>query len=169
MDLNQKKRQENQLKKMIKQKKMNLSAIPFDVIIKDIIYQSNQNKKQPMEFSNKIKQPTPKQKNNIEFRNIINIIYNKKNNWYSNRILGKEFVKNNKNNITLIINGKESELVVKFNLKKGMNNIQMKINNKLTNLNSMFRNSESLENIEELKYLNTENVNDFSYIFYWCS
>ena len=50
-----------------------------------------------------------------------------------------------------------------------MNNIQMKINNKLTNLNSMFFRSQSLENIEELKYLNTENVNDFSLMFCNCS
>ena len=74
---------------------------------------------------------------------------------------------NSKQSITLIINDKESELVAKFNLKKGINNIQMKINNKLTNLHKMFYDSESLENIEELKYLNSENVNNFFIYFLW--
>ena len=34
-------------------------------------------------------------------------------------IFGEKFVKNNKNNIELIINDKKSELVEKYELKKG--------------------------------------------------
>ena len=50
------------------------------------------------------------------------------------RIFGENFVKNNKDNITLIINGKESKLISKYNLKEGENNIQIIIKNKIINL-----------------------------------
>ena len=105
----------------------------------------------------------------IQYRNTINLIYNKKNEYENcNRIFGSDFVKNNRDNITLIINGEKSELVEEYELKNGRNNIQIIINNQLTNLKDMFRNVISLENIEELKYLNTEKVNNFSYMFYGC-
>ena len=55
-----------------------------------------------------------------------------------NRIFGSKFVENNKNNITLIINGKKSELIEEYELKEGKNNVQIIINNKLTNLENMF-------------------------------
>ena len=32
----------------------------------------------------------------------------------------------------------------------------------------MFYDCISLKNIEELKYLNTKNINNFSYMFSWC-
>ena len=139
-------------------------AIPFDAIINDI--------------KNKINV------NIISNNTIINLIYNKKDNCYnsnykkkyqnnksddkSNNIFGDKFVENNKDNIALIINGKESKLISEFNLNEGRNNIQMIIKNKLTNLEGMFSNCISLENIDELKYLNTKNVNNFSDIFFGC-
>ena len=98
-------------------------ATPFDVIIKDII--------------NKL---TLKINQKVEYRKTINLVYNKKNeDWKSNILFGSDFVKNNKDNISLIINGKKSELIKEYNLQKGRNNIQMIINNQLTNLESMFR------------------------------
>ena len=84
------------------------------------------------------------------------------------RIFGSSFVENNKDNINLIINGKESELVDEYFLKEGENNITIRLKNTLTNLSNMFYFCESLYNIEELKYLNTENVTDFSYMFGYC-
>ena len=127
-------------------------ATPFDAIIEDMIYQLIQNK-------NKAK----------EYRNTINLIYNKKSeNNYSNRIFGEDFVKNNEKNISLIINGERSELAKEYRLKIGKNNIQMIIKNELINLHSMFEYAESLENIEELQYLNTEKVNNFSSVFSNC-
>jgi len=127
-------------------------ATPLDIVIKDIKYQLSNN--------NKYK---------------INLIYEKKDeyNYESfedpNRIFGWTFVENNKDNIKLIINGRESKLIEKYNLKKGVNNIELIILNKLTNLEGMFYKVFSLKNIEELKYLNTKEVNNFSYMFWGCS
>ena len=84
------------------------------------------------------------------------------------KIFGWRFVGNNKDNISLIINGKESELVSESYLKEGENNITIRIKNTLTNLSEMFCFCESLYNIEELKYLNTGNVTDFSAMFEYC-
>ena len=50
-----------------------------------------------------------------------------------------------------------------------MNNIDLIILNKLTNLEGMFLGVCSLKNIEELKYLNTKEVNNFSDMFSGCS
>jgi len=139
-------------------------AIPFDIIIKDIKDKLSNYKKNIINTENI-----------IEYRNIINLIYEKKERYYyndyenPNRIFGSNFVKNNKNNIKLIINGKESELIEEYDLKKGVNNIQLIILNKLTNLKDMFDGACSLKNIEELKYLDTKDVNDFSCMFCECS
>ena len=108
----------------------------------------------------------------VKNRNTINLIYNKKiedkENEHCNKIFGKKFVENNKDNITLIINGKKSLLIEEYELKNGSNYIQIIINKQLTNLEDMFANSVSLENIEELKYLNTEEIKNFSYMFRGC-
>ena len=134
-------------------------AIPFDIIINDIKNQILNN--------NNI--------NNIEYRNIINLIYEKKEYYYDeddkkdcNNIFGSKFVKNNKNNIELIINDKKSELIDKYNLKVGINNIQIIIKNKIINFEEMFYGCISLKNIDELKYLDVSNGNNFSYMFNWC-
>ena len=47
-----------------------------------------------------------------------------------NNIFGKQFVKNNKNNIELVINGIKEKLVAKYDLKGGINKIQMIIKKK---------------------------------------
>ena len=119
-------------------------AIPFDIIIQDLINQL---------FN--------------EFMTV-NLIYEKTIDT-NNNIFGEEFVNNNKENLILKINGIKSELIEEYNLKEGINNIQIIIKNKLINLKDMFHNVTSLKNIEELKHLNTEEVNDFSNMFYGCS
>ena len=132
-------------------------ATPFNIIINDIKASLYDNIN--INNDNKI----------IEYKNKINLTYYF-GKWYSsNRIFGEKFVENNKDNITLIINGKENELISEYNLKEGGNNIQIIIKNKLTNLEYMFYNCLSLINIEELAYLNTKDVNNFSYIFGGCS
>ena len=121
-------------------------AIPFDVIIKDIKDQA---------FNEFI---------------TINLIYEKSKDIDSNNnIFGQKFVENNRENIILKINGLKSELIEKYNLKEGINNIQIILKNNLINLKDMFYGAASLKNIEELKYLNTEEVNDFSGMFSYCS
>ena len=106
----------------------------------------------------------------IKYKNIINLIYEKNNSdEEEDTIFGKDFVKNNKNNIEIFVNNKKNKLIEKCKLKNGINNIQIIINNKLNNLEDMFKGCRSLKNTEELKYLDTTEVNNFSYMFYECS
>ena len=105
-----------------------------------------------------------KKEENDKYKNEINLIYMTKEEGKQN-IFGKYFVENNSNNISLIINGKKSPLVAEYSLKKGENNVTLCLRNNLTNLSYMFYFCKSLYNIEELKFLNTENVTDFSFMF----
>ena len=105
---------------------------------------------------------------NNKYKKEINLIYFSKYGGFES-IFGHEFVKNNKNNIDIIINGTEYKLIdYYYELKKGENNIQIKIKNKITNLEYMFYNCTCLKNIEELKYLDTKDINNFSYMFCKC-
>ena len=110
-------------------------------------------------------------KNNNIYRNEINIKYKTKEKRIEN-IFGEKFVENNKNNIELIINGEKSKLIPKYELNEGINNITIIIKNKLTNLEEMFKYCYSLNDIgqiiNELKYLNTKDIDNFEYIFYDC-
>ena len=81
------------------------------------------------------------------------------------RIFGYQFVENNINNINIIINEEKSPFVEEFYLKEGENNITLCIKNKLTNLSYMFNLCQTIYNIDELKYLNTEDVIDFFHMF----
>ena len=106
------------------------------------------------------------QKEEIKYKNEIKLKYltEKEGNY---RIFGKQFVENNINNISLIINGKKSPLVDEYYLKEGKNDVKICIKNTLTNLRCMFSYCKTLNDIDELKYLNTENVTDFSSMFYY--
>ena len=84
-------------------------------------------------------------------------------------IFGEKFIENNKNNIDLIINGTKKGLVKEYKLNKGENKIEIIIKNKITNLEYMFYNCTKLKNIEELKYLDTKEVNSFEGMFCDCS
>jgi len=106
--------------------------------------------------------------NHNKFKNEINLIY-KADKEGEEDIFGDKFVKNNKNNIELIINGNKNDLINKYKLQKGENSIKMIIKNKITNLEYMFEYCKSLNNIEELGYLDTKDVNNFSYMFFGCS
>ena len=104
------------------------------------------------------------QKEEIKYKNEINIKYfTEKEGKFP--IFGEKFVTNNNKNINLKINGKNSALVQKFDLKEGENNVTICITNTLKNLSGMFSYCKTLYNIDELKYLNTENVTDFSDMF----
>ena len=105
---------------------------------------------------------------NNKNKNEINIIYETNEEGFEN-IFGDEFVKNNKNNIELIINGNKNNLIEKYNLRKGENKIKIIIKNKIKNLKFMFDECKSLKNIEEIKYLDTKEIEDFSFMFCSCS
>ena len=85
------------------------------------------------------------------------------------QIFGKSFVKENKENMELIINGEKKGLKDIIILEKGENNITVIIKKKITNLSYMFYDCKSLKNIEELKYLNIFYCTNFSYMFSGCS
>ena len=85
------------------------------------------------------------------------------------RIFGESFVKINKENIKLIINGEKIDLIDVYELKEGENNITMIIKKKIVYLSQMFDGCKSLKNIEELKYLNTFYCTSFSFMFNRCS
>ena len=79
---------------------------------------------------------------NLEIK-LIYLYYKENNN--ANKIFGNTFVKNNKDNIELIINGNKSKLIGICNLKEGENKIQIIIINQLTNLEEMFYECSSLK------------------------
>jgi len=59
-------------------------------------------------------------------RNTINLIYeNKIKDEHLINIFGQKFVENNKENISLKINGVVNQITEKYNLKEGINNIQI--------------------------------------------
>ena len=82
-----------------------------------------------------------------------------------NKIFGDYFVDYNIHYLSLIINGKKFPLTNEYNLKKGENNVTICIEHDLKILSHMFYDCKTLYNIKELKYLNTENVTDFSHMF----
>ena len=137
-----------------------LSLETFKLI--GIHYGSSQNNKIKLNFGTFIKYKIDLFNN--KYKNEINIIY-KVDKEGDENIFGEDFVKNNKNNIDLIINGNKINLIDNNNLKKGENIVTLIIKNKLTDLSYMFCDCFSLKNMEELRYLNTENVTNFSYIF----
>jgi len=100
------------------------------------------------------------------YKDEINIIYKTDEEGYEN-IFGDKFVENNKNNINLIINGNKNKLINRYKMRKGENNIKIIIKNKIRNLEYMFYGCKSLKNIKELEYLDTKNINNFSYMFLW--
>ena len=70
--------------------------------------------------------------------------------------------------IELIINNKKNKLVEEYELKEGENVIILLIKNKLTFLSTMFYNCKNLKDINELKYLNVNEITDFSNMFLGC-
>ena len=73
-------------------------------------------------------------------------------------IFGDNFVKENKDNIDLLVNGKKNEFADKCLLIKGENIITMVIKNKLTDLSRVFKNCRYLKDFSELKYLDVKEI-----------
>ena len=103
---------------------------------------------------------------NNEYKDKINLIYFSYFNVIA-QLFGENFVKNNKDNIYLIINGKQSELIYKCNLNKGNNTVTIVIKNKLTDLSHMLENYSNtyLKDISELKYLDVSQTKNFYEMF----
>ena len=90
-----------------------------------------------------------------------------------NKLFGQRFVKNNTNNCKIIINGKEKELVLFYDIEKleenGMLEIKLKGINKIKNMSCMFCGCLSLLSLPDISKWNTYNVTDIGYIFCGCS
>ena len=102
----------------------------------------------------------------------IKIIYKVKDNEV--RLFDEDFVKRNKNNCKLIIDGKEQELNEKysfgwFSSKKDILEIKLKGITNITNMSGMFYGCESLSSLPDISKWNTSNVTDMSYMFYECN
>ena len=131
------------------------------IIINDIKKINNYNKYTDIiDIYNKI--------NNINY-NYSKIIYKINKNNDNIRILGKEFIKNNKDKIKLEIEGKEYELMENYKINDN-NIIEIKIKEieNVTNFSYMFCGCSSLEYLD-LSFFDTQNVTNFSYMFCGCS
>ena len=110
--------------------------------------------------------------NKIESHKAITIFYTNNKNNDDIRIFGKEFVKNNINNCTMIIDNKSYKISEKFkidNYNKDKIEVKLKGINKIINMSYMFSNCSSLLSLQDISKWNTSNVNDMSYMFSNCS
>ena len=103
----------------------------------------------------------------------INILYNiKKEDIIKRkiRILGQNFVKNNKNKCKMIINKKESELMEEFNINNEkiieIKLIKIAI---ITDMSYMFYGCSSLSSLSDISKWNTNNVTNMNSMFHGCS
>ena len=117
---------------------------------------------------------------NIMFTDEINIIYNINEENIRNKeikILGREFVENNKDKCKIIYKKQSYELNEKlkliFDKNKNKNenilNIKLIGINKLSNLSNMFNNCYQLRNLPDISKINAINITDISNMFNRCT
>ena len=88
------------------------------------------------------------------------------------RIFGNDFVRNNKNNCTIIFEGKEYELQEFFNVKnlnKNILEIHLKGIKKVTNMNDIFDKCSLLLSLPDISEWNTSNIKSMYQIFDSCT
>ena len=99
------------------------------------------------------------------------IIYNIDKNQEKLKIFDDNFVKNNKNNCYLLINGKKIDLCSEINIKEEQKeNLEIKLieTKIITNMSYMFYYCSSLQSLPDISKWNTKNVTKMSYMFYEC-
>ena len=157
----------NKLNNLLEEFKSNLIYPSINEISSVIIDELDLIEKNLIKINNR---KSVNNKEEIKYKNEINLKYlteKEGGQW----LFGSDFVRRNSyNNIHLIINGEKRNLTDFNHLKKGENIITLCIGNQseLTDLSSMFCKCKTLYNIDELKYLNTQNVTDFSHMFENC-
>ena len=100
----------------------------------------------------------------------INIIYNMKDK-KGIRLFDSSFEERNKNNLKLIIDGKEQDLIGYYELKnnnKDILQIKLKGITNVINMGDMFHNCNSLSYLPDISKWNISNVKDMSDMFYNC-
>ena len=90
------------------------------------------------------------------------------------KIFGTEFVKNNKNNIKMMVLGMIYELRDELNNAFwGEDDTELEVKiiqlNTVTNMRNMFNGCSSLTSISESSKWNTDNTTDMSFMFYGCT
>ena len=106
--------------------------------------------------------------------NEMTIIYNIEKNKNKIKIFGSDFVKNNKNNCYILINGMKSELCESFNLtdkQKNNNKLEIKLieNKVITNMYSLFNDCNSLISLPDISNWNTTDVTIMKSMFRYCT
>ena len=100
------------------------------------------------------------------------IIYNIDKNQEKLKIFDDTFVKNNKNNCYLLINGKKIDLCSEININEEQKeNLEIKLIEAkiITNMSYMFSGCSSLQSLPDISKWDTKNVTDMSCMFYNCS
>ena len=103
--------------------------------------------------------------------NQMTIIYGIKSYNDSIMIFGEDFVKNNKNNCYILIDGQKIKLCKNIILneiqkKQGVLKIKLIETNKIINMSHMFYDCDSLDSIPDISQWNTKDVIDMSFMFY---
>ena len=90
-----------------------------------------------------------------------------------NKLFGERFIKNNKNNCKIIINGKEKELVSFYDIERleenGILEIKLKGINNIKDMSFMFCGCLSLISLPDISKWNTNNIINMNGIFSGCS
>ena len=111
--------------------------------------------------------------NEYDMNNQISIEYNIQSNEDSIKILGNQFVKNNKKNVLIKYEREEFELDGYFELKNNDNNNTLNIKliciNNVTDMSYMFSECTSLISLSDISKWNTNNVINMSYMFDQCT
>ena len=100
--------------------------------------------------------------------NQMTIIYNIDKNIKKLKIFGEDFVKNNKNNCHLLINGKKIDLCSEININEEQKeNLEIKLieTKIITNMSYMFYNCSSLLSLPDISEWDTKNVTNMSDMF----
>ena len=102
----------------------------------------------------------------------INLIYNIKG-LKELYLFGANFVSKNKNNLKLIIDGKEQDIIYKYNIENNNNKdileIKLKGITNVTYMNNMFQLCNSLSPLSDLTKWNTSHVYKMGYLFCNCN
>ena len=102
----------------------------------------------------------------------INLIYNIKG-LKELYLFGANFVSKNKNNLKLIIDGKEQDIIYKYNIENNNNKdileIKLKGITNVTYMNNMFQLCNSLSPLSDLTKWNTSHVYKMGYLFFNCN
>ena len=106
--------------------------------------------------------------------NIITIKYKVISFYKKFQIMGKDFVKNNKDKCYMIINGQKSEIKEEFVLtdeNKNLTELEIKLAglNKINNISHIFENCKQLISLPNISKIDTNNITNMGSMFKYCS